>query len=355
MSPRINTTNTRLRILAIGVLVLLAVLAIAMAVPVPLVALGPGPTFDVLGQTEGKPVITVNGHPTYPTTGHLNMVTVSVSDGLTAANAVQFWLSSEQQLVPRAEIYPPGLTNAQVTQSNNEQFSSSESDATAAALRYLHEPLQVVVAQTTSDSPAGKALSVQDRLLEVNGQPISSATQVRVIMSRTRPGDQIPITYQRGGAPPAKTTVTAGVRPADAGGESSDGPKGFLGIVAHTEPIQPNEINVALNDVGGPSAGLMFALGITDKITPADLAGGKFIAGTGTIDEFGKVGPIGGIGQKMIGARKAGATVFLVPADNCVEAKGAGLDGLQLIKVGNLGDAVTGLDALKSGKPVPGC
>ena len=114
-------------------------------------------------------------------------------------------------------------------------------------------------------------------------------------------------------------------------------------------------MTISVGDIGGPSAGLMFALGIIDKLTPMNLTGGKFIAGTGEIEASGKVDPIGGIQQKMVGARNAGATVFLAPATNCSDVKGAIPAGLQVIKVSTLNQAVTYLEDLKSGQPVPSC
>ena len=113
----------------------------------------------------------------------------------------------------------------------------------------------------------------------------------------------------------------------------------------------------SVGDIGGPSAGMMFALGIIDKLTPMNLTGGKFIAGTGEIEASGKVDPIGGIQQKMVGARDAGATVFLTPATNCSDTKGAVPAGLRLVKVSTLSQAVTYLEDLKAGnsQAVPSC
>ena len=347
MSPRINTTNTRLRTLAIGLLVLLAVLGIAMAVPVPLVALGPGPTFNTLGEVNGKPVVSVTGRPTFATTGRINMTTVQVFDGLTALNALRFWVSGEDELVNRALIFPPGKSNDQVQQENTSQFNDSEEDAKAAALSYLNQPVKVLVGAILPAAPAAGVLKVGDRLLNVKGEDITSAAQVSRILTATRPGDQVPLTFQRGDTPPTQAVVKVGSR--------DDGPQGFLGIVAKGRVFDPNQIVISLADVGGPSAGLAFALAVTDKLTPDDLAGGKFIAGTGEIDSTGRVSPIGGISQKMIAARQEGATVFLTPSANCAEAAANTPDGLKLVKVTMLSDAVDSLMALKQGKPTPQC
>src|SRR6202035_1768434 len=118
----------------------------------------------------------------------------------------------------------------------------------------------------------------------------------------------------------------------------------------------PFAIKIDVGNIGGPSAGLMFALGIVDKLTPGgDLAGGRFIAGTGEISADGTVSPIGGIQQKMAGARNAGATVFLSPAANCPDPAGAEAAGMRLVKVSTLRDALQDLAALKAGRPVPSC
>jgi len=119
--------------------------------------------------------------------------------------------------------------------------------------------------------------------------------------------------------------------------------------------VFPFTVTISIGNIGGPSAGLMFALGIIDKITPDNLTGGRFIAGTGEIEANGTVDPIGGIQQKMVGARAAGATIFLTPAANCPDAAGAVPAGMRLIKVGSLAGAVDALEALKAGKPVPSC
>jgi Lon-like protease len=337
-------------------LALLVVLAgLAGSVRVPLVALGPGPTFNTLGEVNGQQVVSITGRQVYPTTGHLNMTTVSVTDQLNALDALRFWVSSREQVVPRSVVYPPGQTDAQVTQLNNEMFATSEASAQVAALRYLHQPTRVVVAGVAPGAPAGGVLKTEDSLVQVNGQPVTSALQVTQLLKQTRPGDKIQVTYQRGDASPAQGTVTVGPRPAIHPGGPPDGPQGYLGIESADEPAVPGQIKIALADVGGPSAGLMFSLAVIDKITPDDLTGGRFIAGTGTIDPDGAVGPIAGIPLKMIAARDHGATDFLVPAGDCKEAKNATPDGLTLIKVSTLSDAVNALNDLKAHRPVPGC
>jgi PDZ domain-containing protein len=340
-------TDARTRTFSIALLVLLVLVVLAGTVRVPLVALSPGPTFDTLGAHQGQTVVTVEGRPTYPATGRLEMTTVGVTEELKAFNALSAWFDPQEELVPRAAIYPPGKTAQQVEQDNTAQFTNSETDAEVAALTYLKEPVKVVVGPLSPNAPAAGVLKEGDELLNVKGQQVTSPFQVSQILTTTRPGDRVAVSYQRGDGPVVQGTVTVGSRP--------DGPQGFLGITPEGQPPHPNPIVIKLGDIGGPSAGLIFALAVVDKLTPDDLTGGKVVAGTGTIFQTGQVGPIGGIALKMIGARQAGATVFLVPAANCAEAAANAPAGLQLIKVATLADAVDSLTALKQGRPAQGC
>lgn len=130
---------------------------------------------------------------------------------------------------------------------------------------------------------------------------------------------------------------------------------GFLGVLPLDRADVPFEIKISLTDVGGPSAGLLFALSIVDKLTPGELNGGQSVAGTGEINDKGEVGRIGGIGFKMVAAREDGATVFLVPAGNCDEAKQHAPKDLRLVKVDKLDDAVTSLESLSKGGEAPSC
>lgn len=339
--------SRRTRTLVIGLLVVIVVGVLAGTIRVPLVALGPGPTFDILSDVDGKTVVTVTNRPTYPTTGHLNMTTVAVTDGLTAITALRFWADSDRELVPRAVIYPPGKTDQQVEQENTRLFTDSENDAEVAALSYLNEPVKVVVGPMTPDAPAAGVLKEGDQLLTVQGRQITSPAQVSQILTTTKPGDKVEVSYLHGDGPPRTGTVTVGARP--------DGPQGFLGITPQGEPADPNQILISLGDIGGPSAGLPFALGVVDKLTPGDLLRGRFVAGTGEILQTGAVRPIGGISLKMIAAKRAGATVFLVPADNCAEARSSAPEGLELIKVGYLADAVNSLNELNEGRTPARC
>ncbi len=166
-------------------------------------------------------------------------------------------------------------------------------------------------------------------------------------MEKTKPDQEVVLDFRRKNAPPGVATIKLRSNP--------EKPHGFLGVVVGEAPWAPFTIDFNLAKVGGPSAGLIFSLAVIDKLTTGELSGSKVVAGTGTIDADGKVGAIGGITHKILAAHEAGATVFLVPADNCEEAKSAHEDGMDLVKVENLGGAVDALKALSAGGEAPHC
>jgi Lon-like protease len=337
--------NPRTRTAVAAGLLALAFALLGVTVPVPLVALGPGPTYDTLGEVGGTPVVAVDGLPVFPTSGHLNMTTVAVADRLTLFTMLGYWVSGARRVVPRDSVFPPGRSDEQVEQDNADQFAASEANAEVAALNQLAVPTRVVVGELVADSPAAGALQVGDELVAVSGRSVNSPLAVAEALAATAPGQSVTITYRRAGEQRDANVVL---------GSSPDRQQGLLGVRPGIEP-QAGDIRISLGDIGGPSAGVMFALAVVDKLTPGELTGGRFVAGTGTINSEGAVGPIGGIPFKMLAARDAGATAFLVPAGNCAEAVANAPDGLQLLRVGTLRDAVAGLDALRADQAPSSC
>jgi len=330
--------------------VLLAVGLLAMvSMPVPYVIERPGPIFNVLGSAGAGPLITISGAPVYPTTGILDLTTVSEQGGpgnrVLLSQLVGATLSATDAVVPLFLLYPDNTSAAQVNNDNNAAMIQSQDAAAIAALRHLGLPvtLTVVVGSITAGSPADGHLMTGDQIISVDGTPITSADQVRTAVTKHTPGESVIFVVERDGKQltvPLTTQASTGSGPTRA-------VVGFTPGVGYTSPVK---VTIALNDVGGPSAGLMFTLGIIDKLTPVQETGGLHIAGTGTMDENGNVGPIGGIRQKMAAARAAGATIFLVPASNCAEALGQVPDGLRLIKVTTVDTALAGLQAAVSGQ-----
>src|SRR5580698_8141337 len=339
--------SVTLLVAAAGVLIALAVAVVA---PVPYVALTPGPTLNTLGSLSGKQLIQVAGHRTYPTTGNLNMVTVSFLGGpgthFNIFAALRSWLSPHDAVVPSSEIFTPGDTPQQVAQVDIEEMANSQQTATAAALCQLKISFKTVdtVQATIKGMPAAGALQAGDVISAVDGKPVTCNADAGTLVKQRKPGAPVALTVLRHGKTVPVRLTTENVQGVPE-----------IGVQLVESFVFPFNVSISVGNIGGPSAGLMFALGIIDKITADNLTGGRFIAGTGEIEANGTVDPIGGIQQKMVGARAAGATVFLTPAENCPDTAGAVPAGMRLIKVSSLAGAIADLNALKTGKPVPSC
>jgi PDZ domain-containing protein len=341
-----------LTLLIAGVATLVAV-AVSVFVSVPYVILMPGPTLNTLGKdSSGKPLITISGHQTYPTSGNLNMVTVSYQGapppdtGVNIFQALRAWLDPSEAVVPASEIFPPGQTAQQTQQQDTAQMAGSQEQATAAALSELHIKYATTVSVISAQkgTPAYGVLKPGDVIQSVDGTPVTDANSLTTLITRHPAGTVLHMVVTRNGASVPLSVATKEV----------DG-RPVIGIEVQEGYKFPFTVRISVGDIGGPSAGMMFALGIIDKLTPMNLTGGKFIAGTGEITAAGQVQPIGGIQQKMVGARDAGATVFLAPAGNCADTAGAVPAGLRVVKVSTLSQAIADLEALKAGKPVPSC
>lgn len=347
-------------------LILIVLLCVGVLTTPPYSEMSPGPTVNTLGESGGEPVLQISGRKSYPTSGHLNMTTVRVTGAdyrMNIAEVVYGWLAHDNVVVPHDTLYPDGKTEEQSNQENAEEFSQSQESAKVAALRELGIPVQtrVVVSSVRKDSPAQGRLHAGDVIKAVDGAPVKAPDDVAKAVTKHKPGGKVVFSVVP--AKEAAAAEKAGKEPTAAQDvslttvKSDDGDRAIVGITAGTDHTFPFTIDIKLADVGGPSAGLMFALGIVDKLTPTDLTGGKFVAGTGTIDEKGAVGPIGGIEMKLVGARNAGAEYFLTPSDNCKTAASDIPDGLTLVKVGTIDDATKALEKIRSGDTagLPSC
>lgn len=343
----VGGVNRRISTLIVALVPVLAFGILLTLVAVPYVALGPGPTFDTLGEIDGKPVVDIEGADLHPTTGHLNMTTVSQRDGLTLGQALVFWASGRDQLIPRDLVYPPDKSKEEIDEANTTDFRQSEDSAEYAALHYLKYPMAVTVESVDPEGPSEGKLQAGDAIDGVDNKPVANLEQFQEILKGTKPGDTLVVDYRRKNAPLGTTEITLGKHP--------ERDQGLLGVGVLDAPWAPFTIDFNLANVGGPSAGLMFSLAVVDKLTSGDLNGAKFVAGTGTITGDGKVGSIGGITHKIVSAKEAGATVFLVPADNCDEAKTADAAGIELLEVHTLEGAIDSLRTLSAGGEPPRC
>jgi len=342
-------------------LILIALLCAGVFIKVPYSEMSPGPTVNTLGEHGGEPVLQISGHKTYATSGHLNMTTVRVTSAdykMNLVEAVYGWLAHDNKVVPHDTLYPDGKTEEQSTQENAEEFSQSQESAKVAALKELDIPVKswVIVSTVLKDTPAEGRLHAGDVIKAVDGTAVKAPDDVAKLVTKHKPGEDVAFTIvpakEQAAAEKANRTatktqdVTITTKKSDDTGKA----RAIVGISAGTDHTFPFTVDIKLADVGGPSAGLMFALGIVDKLTPDDLTGGKFVAGTGTIDDDGKVGPIGGIEMKTVGARDKGAQYFLTPKDNCATAAKDTPDGLTLVKVDTIDDALSALKDIRGGK-----
>jgi PDZ domain-containing protein len=321
----------------------------AATIPVPYVVERAGPTFNTLDRSGDTPVISVTGHETYPAKGNLDLTTVYVEGGPTGPVSILgvfgAWLDRSKSVYPQELIYPTGTTKEQAEEQSSVAMTTSQENAVASALRELDIPFgqQLQAAGLSDGSPSAGKIEDGDIFETINGKPITSLAVVQAELAAGK-GAPVTLVVQRAGA-----SVTQTITPKDNGAG-----RYVLGIMLKYLFTFPFDVKISLDKVGGPSAGLMFSLGIVDTVTPGDLTGGKHIAGTGTITPDGTVGPIGGIRQKMLGARAGGATLFLAPADNCDEVVGHVPDGMQVVKVENLDQARSAVELAGSGQDTAG-
>ncbi|AOX47022.1 putative protein YlbL [Microbacterium sp. MM2322] len=312
----------------------------------------PGPVFDTLGTStnaEGEevPLISVPDEDDDTSTGQLDLLTVQVSGNRERTPSwielALAWFDRSRAVVPIDRIFPAGQTTEQRNTENAALMTDSQVESSAAALRALgyDVPQQIAVATVDDSGAAAGLLQQNDVLTTVDGVTAPNVDAVRAAVQAAA-GAPVTIGYERDGA---AGTVEITPRQTDVNGQQQY----LLGVGLMLSFDLPVDVKIQLNDVGGPSAGMMFALGIIDKMSPGDLTGGQHIAGTGTIDADGNVGPIGGIRQKLYGARDAGATWFLAPAANCNEVVGHVPDGIRVFSTSTLQESLTVLQTIRDG------
>ena len=334
----------------VGFFLGLAVLVVGNLVHVPFAIISPGPTMNTLGkvpgEADGSALISVEGLPTYETEGELNFTTVSVLGGpgfpVDAFDVLWAWMDPSQDVLPVDQVFDPDASKERIAEENAVQMEGSQEEATAVALRALGKPVKthIEVDEFLDEAPAKEALRVGDRIVRVGDTTVTTTESIRSALQTVRPGEPIEIEVNRAGKPVVAdvTTMTG------AGGRTA------LGVILRLDHDFPATVTINAGDVGGPSAGLMFALGIYDKLTPGPLTNGRDIAGTGTIDEEGGVGPIGGIRQKMAGARSGGSEYFLAPVENCPEVVDNVPSGLEVFAVSSFKDARNAVEGIASGR-----
>ena len=317
-------------------LCLLAVLwGTALVVPLPYVTYEPGPTVDILAEADGEETVQVTGHRAYYDDGELRMTTVFVStpeESVTLPELLQAYFDPDAAVWPRSAVYAPEETDESSDRESAGAMVSSQDTAVAAALTELGEKIdpRVEIVDVTPGLPADGRLEVRDVLLRVGDTDITDTQDVIDAVDQAPEGEPVPFVVRRG-----TKEMTVEVTPRKVGDDY------LVGITPGVGFEFPYQVSVNIPDrIGGPSAGLMMSLAIYDTLTPGSLTDGADIAGSGTITPSGKVGPIGGIQQKIAAARDAGAELFLVPADNCDSIGGVDTDDMRLARASTLHRAV---------------
>lgn len=349
--PAPSRRSTLMSVTGLAASVLLAVLTV---LPSPYALGGPGPTFDTLGTDDaGVPLVTIAGAPTYPASGELRLTTVSVSRAgsqpFTLGKVLAGWASRSHYVTPQERVFGTPEEETKVEEQAQVDWVSSQESATVSALEALGKDVGAVltVKGTAEVSNAAGLLLEGDIIVAVDGQPVGGFSGLADAVDARAVGDQIAVTVVRDRAEVTESFATID----DGTGQA------VIGVYVDPAFDLPIEVEVGIDTVGGPSAGLMFSLGIMDLLTEDDELGGARIAGTGTINASGRVGAIGGIALKMNGAASAGSEWFLAPTSNCAEVRGNIPDGLTVVAVETLDQAYEAVTRIGrgDGAGLPSC
>jgi PDZ domain-containing protein len=316
----------------ISVLVLLVALVAAGTIWLPYYSIGPGPAREV------APLIRVSGVQTYPSAGRLVMTSVHIQQ-LTGLGVFLAWLDPHRAVVPRSDLYAPGESDQQEQRRAISQMDESKLDAAYVVLHEVEGYPEdhgrgAVVESTEPGCAADGELFPGDVVTAIDGTPVPTVRAASVIIEAAPSGSTLSFDVTVDGTPQHVDLV-----------RKPCGTKHETLVGVSMIPRFPFPISIASGDIGGPSAGLMWAVTLYDLLTPGDLTGGRTIAGTGEIGLDGTVYPIGGIGDKIVAAKDAGATVLLLPKDNLVEARASGSGGIRLVPVSTLDQAISWLRA----------
>ncbi|WP_129784385.1 YlbL family protein [Promicromonospora panici] len=339
--PRVAPITRRTVTLGASLLATAVLAAVALVVPTPYAMRSPGPTEDTLERN----LIQIEGARTYESTGQLRLTTVSVLGGpgypMLSGQVIQGWLDPQRSVLPVEAIFPEATTKEQQQEVSQAEMVSSQESATAAALTELGYDVPAVldVAGTEPGSGAEGKLEEGDVIDSFQGEPVGTYADLIDGLADTNPGDSVTLGVQRGQRSMDVEVTT-----------SDNGERAVLGVFIDPHYDFPVDVSIEIENIGGPSAGTMFALGIIDKLTPEDEANGEIIAGTGTMSPEGTVGPIGGIEQKLYGAVRDDAEWFLAPAGNCDQVVGNVPDGLNVVKVATLGEARDAVEQIGRGE-----
>lgn len=324
----------------------------SLFLPAPFVILAPGDPQNVLGSA-----IKISGIDTYPTTGKLSVTAVMITDPdsyITAFDIFYGWIDKNRAVLPRERVYPDGETAAEAVREGAAEMNSSQINATAAALSYLgyQIPSKLVVVGVSKESKAHEVILLNDQILSIDQIKLNNTTDVLRYLEGKSAGQIVSVEVKRADVGVIIKKIALSPR--------QDG-SAFIGINIQEQFDFPFDVRIKLAETGGPSGGLIFALGIVEKLTQANLIRSRNVAGTGTITTDGEVGPIGGIAEKIIGARNDGVELFFTPINNCQDINpsdqlgiGEGGKVMKIVPVATLAEAIEVLKLPENAK-LPSC
>lgn len=334
----------------IAVAAIAAAVLLAAAIPSPFAIERPGPVVDAFGTIETEngetPVISIEGAPTYPTSGAINVLSVSISG---TPERPASWLklgislfNPAHTIVPLTTVFPEGVTSEERAELNEALMESSQTQAVAAVLGLLGEPIsgELRIAAIGDGGPADGVLQVDDRIVTAGGKSVEAIGDLRAVLAEAGAGSTVTLGIERGGR-----SLEVAVQPVASGAEAAP----VIGVSVVTEFEFPIDVEIQLDRIGGPSAGLTFALALTDMLTPEELTGGLNISTTGTIDDRGHVGAIGGIEQKLWGAAGSDTDLFLFPLENCADLPETIPGGIAVAPVETLQEAIEAVETAAGG------
>lgn len=312
-----------------------AVVAAVLFLPLPLYVVAPGSALSVPDRIE-------LAAPEDEITGDFLLTTVRVGQ-TRPLGALLAWIDDDRDVVERERVVPEGVDTEEYFRAQRRVFVESSRVAAAVGLRAAGEQVTITgsgaeVVAVVPGAPADGKLKRGDVIVAVNGTELEVAADLVAAISQLGVGDVVRLEVEREGA---QRTVEVTLRRID----GFDRPA--LGIAIDTidpEIGLPFEVEVDQGRIGGPSAGLMIALSVYDLAAADDITRGRAIAGTGTIDVRGQVGPVGGVQQKVAAAIDAGAEIFLSPPQEARAARRAAGGDLEVIVVSTLQEAIERLN-----------
>jgi Lon-like protease len=353
-------THIRQRSRTVGwlLLVFTAITTLILSVlPAPYVVDQPGPTYDTLGEVEtdsgAVSLIEVPDSPPYPQSGQMRLTTVTRVGNPEALpswwEVLAAWADREKSVMPVDAAFPPGFSVEQNREAARIDMENSQQEAIAAALSYLDISFTsfVRVEAVVEGGPSEGIILEGDVIRVAGGEPVSDVTGLRAVIGENGVQDPIDIVVERDGAEKNLQVIPRMTE--------SEQPVPAIGVLVSGRYDFPIQVEILLENVGGPSAGLAFAVGVIEKLTPEEIVPPGVVAATGTITATGEVGGVGGVRHKAFGAEQSGARLFLIPEVNCDQVAGVSFTDMDIVPVTSLSEAIDALATSRSGLALPSC